>query len=296
MQGICSPLITLINTLLTGFSCLCAGPAPLPNCRRIDPRATLSCVRGFSSAILGLIAIENAHYIADQAPAAAAAGGTPQRSLFGLVSIPASLYPWALLLLWQLLMPNVSFLGHLSGLLTGLLWVHGHLRPLSPLPRATLVALEEAQALRRLVAHPGYVLAPLGSLPTTAPRGARQGAAATTNRSGPALPWGLAETPSGGAFTHMFSTTTSADRSGHGSTVQGLGSAAEAGPSQQRARGATGNSSLHQSLRAEEEGRREVLSAADEAAIARAAAAAAAEARQKAAAGAAAGSSSSQGT
>lgn len=287
MQGICSPLITLINTLLTGFSCLCAGPAPLPNCRRIDPRATLSCVRGFSSAILGLISIENAHYIADQAPAAAAAArGTPQRSLFGLVSIPASLYPWALLLLWQLLMPNVSFLGHLSGLLTGLLWVHGHLRPLSPLPRATLVALEEAQALRRLVAHPGYVLAPLGSLPTTA--------AATANRSGPALPWGLAETLSGGAFTHMFSTTTGADRAGRGSTVQGLSSAAEAGPSQQRARSATGNGSLHQSLSAEEEGRREVLSAAEEAAIARAAAAAAAEARQKAAAGAAAGSSSSQ--
>lgn len=42
-------------------------------------------------------------------------------SLFGLVAIPARLYPWALLIVFQLLLPSVSFLGHLSGLLVGYL-------------------------------------------------------------------------------------------------------------------------------------------------------------------------------
>ncbi len=38
-----------------------------------------------------------------------------QRSIFGLFTVPAHLYPWALLVFWQLLMPQVSFLGHLAG-------------------------------------------------------------------------------------------------------------------------------------------------------------------------------------
>lgn len=40
-----------------------------------------------------------------------------RRSVFGLFSVPARLYPWALLLVWQLLVPQASFLGHLTGLL-----------------------------------------------------------------------------------------------------------------------------------------------------------------------------------
>ena len=35
------------------------------------------------------------------------------------MQVPAQYYPWALLLLWQLLMPGVSFLGHLAGVLVG---------------------------------------------------------------------------------------------------------------------------------------------------------------------------------
>ena len=40
----------------------------------------------------------------------------------------ARYYPWALLLFWQLLMPGVSFLGHLGGVLTGQAYVWGWLR------------------------------------------------------------------------------------------------------------------------------------------------------------------------
>ena len=42
-------------------------------------------------------------------------------SLFGLVEVPAAWYPWLLLILIQLIMPGISFLGHLGGLLAGYL-------------------------------------------------------------------------------------------------------------------------------------------------------------------------------
>lgn len=37
-------------------------------------------------------------------------------------------YPWALMLFWQLLMPGVSFLGHLGGVLAGQAYVWAWLR------------------------------------------------------------------------------------------------------------------------------------------------------------------------
>jgi rhomboid domain-containing protein 1 len=43
-----------------------------------------------------------------------------QRSVLGIFSVPAALYPYALLLFWQLLLPGVSLLGHLSGVLVRL--------------------------------------------------------------------------------------------------------------------------------------------------------------------------------
>jgi hypothetical protein len=39
------------------------------------------------------------------------------RSIFGFLFVPSQWYPLALALFLQLLMPSVSFLGHLSGLL-----------------------------------------------------------------------------------------------------------------------------------------------------------------------------------
>jgi hypothetical protein len=45
------------------------------------------------------------------------------RSVFGFFSVPAKLYPWVLLVLLQLLMPGISFLGHLGGILSGYLCI-----------------------------------------------------------------------------------------------------------------------------------------------------------------------------
>jgi hypothetical protein len=50
------------------------------------------------------------------------------RSVLGLFVLPARYYPWVLLVVWQLLMPGVSFLGHLGGVAAGQGFVWGLLR------------------------------------------------------------------------------------------------------------------------------------------------------------------------
>ncbi len=50
------------------------------------------------------------------------------RSVFGLFVLPAKYYPWVLLVVWQLLMPGVSFLGHLGGVAAGQAFAWGWLR------------------------------------------------------------------------------------------------------------------------------------------------------------------------
>ena len=44
----------------------------------------------------------------------------------------SQVYPWALLVFWQLLMPGVSFWGHLGGLMAGEAYVRGWLKALMP--------------------------------------------------------------------------------------------------------------------------------------------------------------------
>lgn len=47
------------------------------------------------------------------------------RSLFGAITVPTYLYPWALLIVLQMFLPNLSFLGHLSGIITGTMQSYG---------------------------------------------------------------------------------------------------------------------------------------------------------------------------
>jgi membrane associated rhomboid family serine protease len=86
-------------------------------CRLTNARNYLvSCAVGLSGAIFGLIVIETA------------CSNVQTRSIFGLFTVPARLYPWALLVFWQLIMPGVSFLGHLGGVLAGQAHVWGWLK------------------------------------------------------------------------------------------------------------------------------------------------------------------------
>jgi len=57
---------------------------------------------------------------------------TTHRSVMGVFSVPAKYYPWVLLIVLQVLIPNVSFMGHLSGILSGTIQAHGGIDWLLP--------------------------------------------------------------------------------------------------------------------------------------------------------------------
>ncbi|KAG2425342.1 hypothetical protein HXX76_013756 [Chlamydomonas incerta] len=118
------------------------------------PAAMRQCAIGFSGVIFGLIVVDNAQSAASH------------RSIFGLFTVPAAYYPWALLLFWQLLMPSVSFIGHLAGVLVGAAWVGGYLRPLA-LSRPATAWLEACSGLSSCVRMPSFMMMPGATLPFT---------------------------------------------------------------------------------------------------------------------------------
>ncbi|KAG2430738.1 hypothetical protein HYH02_013577 [Chlamydomonas schloesseri] len=118
------------------------------------PGAMRQCAIGFSGVIFGLIVVDNAQSAASH------------RSIFGLFTVPAAYYPWALLLFWQLLMPSVSFIGHLAGVLVGAAWVGGYLRPLA-LSRPATAWLEGCSGLAACVRLPSFMMMPGATLPFT---------------------------------------------------------------------------------------------------------------------------------
>lgn len=83
------------------------------------------CAIGFSGVIFGVIVVDT-HL-----------SSIAQRSIFGFFTVPSQWYPLSLLIFLQVLMPSVSFVGHLSGLLAGLTYVRGHLNPLLLRPSTT---------------------------------------------------------------------------------------------------------------------------------------------------------------
>ncbi|KAH9737753.1 Rhomboid-like protein 15 [Citrus sinensis] len=78
------------------------------------------CAIGFSGVIFSLIVIETS------------LSGAQSRSVFGLFNIPAKWYPLILLVLFQVLMTNVSLLGHLCGILSGFAYTYGFFNLLMP--------------------------------------------------------------------------------------------------------------------------------------------------------------------
>lgn len=84
------------------------------------------------------------------------------RSIFGFFSVPAFLYPWALLVILQVVMPNLSFLGHLAGILTGTLQYYGLLEFVL-VGESFLTEMESWAVLRWLVGLPNFVPTPTSS-------------------------------------------------------------------------------------------------------------------------------------
>lgn len=97
-------------------------------------------------------------------------------NLLDRFQVPNTAYPWILLLLFQCL-PNVSFLGHLSGLLVGLASVHG-LVPFTSLSPASVRMLEALPGLRALTQQGGFIPDPEAqNLPTSQRKAAAGGPA-----------------------------------------------------------------------------------------------------------------------
>jgi hypothetical protein len=82
------------------------------------------------------------------------------RSVFGVISVPAPLYPWALLVALSVIMPQVSFMGHLAGILTGTLELYGFLDGII-VGNDYLQEIETWSALRPIVSRPNFVYMPL---------------------------------------------------------------------------------------------------------------------------------------
>ena len=70
-----------------------------------------------------------------------------RRSLFGMVEVPAKAYPFAMLAAMQIFLPNISFLGHLAGLVVGALEYSGCFFFLPP--TKSIATLLDEQVLRR---------------------------------------------------------------------------------------------------------------------------------------------------
>eukprot|EP00897_Mesotaenium_endlicherianum_P003942 jgi/Mesen1/3576/ME000002S05143 len=103
------------------------------------------CSIGFSGVIFALIVAET-H-----------TSGVQSRSIFGFFSVPAKWYPWVLLALFQFLMPAVSLLGHLSGIVSGILYTQGLLNWIMPSPAACLW-VESLTLLAPVVRLPGFIV------------------------------------------------------------------------------------------------------------------------------------------
>lgn len=107
--------------------------------------------------------------------------------MFGVVTVPAKLYPWLLAGLWQLVVPQASLLGHLSGLAVGLLYCRGLLRWAMP-PPAAYQRLERSAACARCFHSASFIAHTSGSgggdeaLPLSRPPGGYQALGAASPR------------------------------------------------------------------------------------------------------------------
>ncbi|EFH54481.1 rhomboid family protein [Arabidopsis lyrata subsp. lyrata] len=103
------------------------------------------CAIGFSGILFSMIVIETS------------LSGVTSRSVFGLFNVPAKLYPWILLIVFQLLMTNVSLLGHLCGILSGFSYSYGLFNFLMP-GSSFFTTIESASWMSSFVRRPKFIM------------------------------------------------------------------------------------------------------------------------------------------
>lgn len=175
------------------------------------------------------------------------------RSVMGMFSVPSRAYPWVLLILIQLMLPHISFVGHLSGLLVGILQSYGCIAFL--FPSASLInKLEGSSACACLARFPQYVLCP-DQADHILPRGVDmlQCCAWMSSRSSSPRRFtgsGVSGTVAGNAAAAAAtaagpsSLPTTVQNSGSNSTVAAVGGPAQASPTRMGGRGMGGWSRL----------------------------------------------------
>jgi membrane associated rhomboid family serine protease len=127
---------------------------------------------GFSGVLFHMVVLE-----CSASASASASASTSTRSVFGIVNVPTVAYPWVLLLVLQFIMPNLSFIGHLSGIVTGTLQTHGYMDTFClPSPSYWIHLDDEyhesttsttTSLVRRIQTMNGYVMATSTSWTTT---------------------------------------------------------------------------------------------------------------------------------
>lgn len=84
------------------------------------------------------------------------------QSIFGMVQVSAKYYPWVMLVVIQFLMPNISFVGHLSGIVCGTLQSCGYLRFTMP-SIEYLRTSDESGRFSRINSMPSYIKTPVNN-------------------------------------------------------------------------------------------------------------------------------------
>ncbi|KAK7396817.1 hypothetical protein VNO78_17976 [Psophocarpus tetragonolobus] len=115
------------------------------------------CAIGFSGVLFSMIVIETS------------LSGVQSRSVFGLFNVPAKWYAFFLLVVFQLLMQNVSLLGHLCGIVSGFAYTYGLFNFLIP-GTSFYSSIESSSWLSSCVRRPKFIVCtggnPSGYIPT----------------------------------------------------------------------------------------------------------------------------------
>ncbi|CAO2820241.1 unnamed protein product [Amaranthus hypochondriacus] len=130
------------------------------------------CAIGFSGILFSMIVIESS------------LSGVQSRSVFGLFNVPAKWYPWILLGVFQLLLTNVSLLGHLCGILSGFAYTYGLFNLIIP-GTSFFSGIENSTWLSACVRRPKFIVSTGGNtsgyLPTYSSQNSTSSGSATTS-------------------------------------------------------------------------------------------------------------------
>jgi len=103
-----------------------------------------SCSAGLSGIIFSILVVDVSSSL------------EPTHPVLGLFSVPTAIYPWVLLVTMSILLPDVSFVGHLCGIISGYLYTFGILNFIIP-SYEKIARIESSTWYSRIVTIECYV-------------------------------------------------------------------------------------------------------------------------------------------